>query len=204
MLEMLEIDVFAARSQLYVKEVVFKLHERHQSMLNQQWNLKDTFLLSPDGTWQFYTYEVMSKSMKITPFVHFRNIQATVLKRVNRKRHNCVEDNSFLLTKCFDDFYMKKLNCSFPWKKSLNGSLQKCGPNDKIKDLVTLVNSVNLGNSNIIKELEEFGCYKSNCEEVKWSISSWQRANTGVQNKTFLELNFPSSSKVKTISLTIL
>ena len=41
-----------------VREVVLKVHERHQSIMNQQWNLKDTFLLSPDGFWQFYTYEV--------------------------------------------------------------------------------------------------------------------------------------------------
>ena len=41
-----------------VREVVLRVHERHQSVMNQQWNLKDTFLLSPDGFWQFYTYEV--------------------------------------------------------------------------------------------------------------------------------------------------
>ena len=43
-----------------VREVILRVHERHQSVMNQQWNLKDTFLLSPDGFWQFYTYEVFS------------------------------------------------------------------------------------------------------------------------------------------------
>ena len=34
-----------------VREVILRVHERHQSVMNQQWNLKDTFLLST--SWNF-------------------------------------------------------------------------------------------------------------------------------------------------------
>ena len=119
-----------------------------------------------------------------------------IMKRVNTIKYQCVEDNTFKLEDCYDEFYMKKIGCSFPWLKSYNGSLRKCESNDKIKDLVDLVNQVNLRDPNITNEVKDFGCSLSNCEQVKWSISSWQRAKVNVQNMTYLELNFPSSSKV--------
>ena len=169
--------------------------------MNQQWNLKDTFLLSPDGFWQFYTYEVIFNFKSQKNSFYSKISQATIMKRVNTKKHQCVEDNSFKLAKCYDDFYMKKISCSFPWLKSYSGPLRKCGSDDKIKDLVELVNQVNLREPNIIKEIKDFGCSTSNCEEVKWSISSWQRAEVNVPNMTYLELNFPSSSKVLKITI---
>ena len=136
-------------------------------------------------------------TFQVTKLIFYiRDFQAMIMKRVNTKKHQCVEDNSFKLENCYDDFYMTKIGCAFPWLKSYDGSLRKCGSNDKIKDLVELVNQVNLREPNIIKEIKDFGCSISNCEQVKWSISSWQRAEVNVPNMTYLELNFPSSSKV--------
>ena len=92
---------------------------------------------------------------------------------------------------------MSKLNCSFPWIKSKNETLEKCGPYEKIKDLVDLVNKVNKQQSDILLDLKEFGCNTLNCQETKWTISSWQ----SMQKKhlpgfTKIILNFPSSTKV--------
>ena len=49
---------------------------------------------------------------------------------------------------------MSKLNCSFPWMKSNDETLEKCGPNEKIKDLVDLVNKVNKQQSDVLEGLE--------------------------------------------------
>ena len=76
---------------------------------------------------------------------------------VNTNHHRCKESNDFKLTNCYNEFYMKKMNCSFPWLKSYNGSLRKCGANDYLKDLVDLVNKNYDPSSEYYKEIENFG-----------------------------------------------
>ena len=79
--------------------------------------------------------------------------------------------------------------------KSNDETLEKCGPNEKIKDLVDLVNKVNKQQSDVLEGLEEFGCNTLNCQETKWTISSWQSTHN-LPGFTKIILNFPSSTKV--------
>ena len=46
---------------------------------------------------------------------------------------------------CLNDLYMNKLNCTFPWIKSNDESLQKCGSQYYIQDLIDLIANVAKG-----------------------------------------------------------
>ena len=101
------------------------------------------------------------------------------------------------MTQCFDEFYMMKLNCSFPWLKSQNDKYPKCGAKHKVNDLVNLINEVNRGTPDIIEEIGDFGCNEQNCQQTNWEISSWQNINLKEKpGLSYLKLTFPSSKKV--------
>ena len=77
--------------------------------------------------------------------------------------------------------------------------LPKCGSDQMIKHLVRMANDANIKDPEFMKELEEYNCNLTNCQETKWTVSSWQRAVLGGSdhdNVTKVILNFPSSSKV--------
>ena len=122
------------------------------------------------------------------------------MKKINTRKFPCDETNSMKTTECYNDFYMKKLNCSFPWMKDENKSYEKCGSNHKIKNLVELANKANIQDSKLMEELEQFGCTIPNCQEVTWRVSSSQNAGLGnLSHANLMALNFPSSTKVITL-----
>ena len=101
------------------------------------------------------------------------------------------------MTQCFNEFYMMKLNCSFPWFKSKNDKYQRCGSKHKVNDLVNIINEVNQGSPDIMEAIEEFGCNEQNCEQTSWEIASWQKINLKEKpGLSYLKLTFPSSKKV--------
>ena len=90
-----------------------------------------------------------------------------------------------------------KLNCSFPWIKDTKFPFETCGPKQKVNDLVNLINEVNVGTPDLMKELEDFGCNEQNCVKTTWRIASWQKIH--LQNRTgitYFKLTFPSAKKV--------
>lgn len=124
-------------------------------------------------------------------------LQATMIKKVNTKKYTCDETNSMKVTNCYNEFYMHKLNCSFPWIEAEHLSYERCGPSQKIKDLVNLANNANIEDEKLMEELKDFGCIIPNFQEIKWSVSSWQKAGMGnLSHANAIGLNFPSSSKV--------
>ena len=95
---------------------------------------------------------------------------------------------------------MHKLNCSFPWMKAENLSYESCDSSQKIKDLVDLANNANIEDEKLMDELKNFGCTIPNCQEIKWSVSSWQKAGMGnLSHANAIGLNFPSSTKVEKV-----
>ena len=48
-------------------------------------------------------------------------------------------------TNCLNNFYMSKMNCSFPWLVPTIESKEKCGAANFIKDLVDLIDDVAKG-----------------------------------------------------------
>ena len=101
------------------------------------------------------------------------------------------------MTDCYDDFYMMKLNCSFPWTSFKNDKYAKCGTQQKISDLVNLINEVNMGSQEIMKEIKDFGCNEQNCHQTTWEMSSFQKIILNDKpGLSYLKLTFPSSKKV--------
>ena len=101
------------------------------------------------------------------------------------------------MTDCYDDFYMMKLNCSFPWTSFKNDKYAKCGTQQKISDLVNLINEVNMGSQEIMKEIKDFGCNEQNCEQTNWEMSSFQKIKLEINDgRSFFKLTFPSSKKI--------
>ena len=82
--------------------------------------------------------------------------QATIVKKVNTQKYTCDETNSMKVTNCYNEFYMKKLNCSFPWIKKEIGSFETCGFSQKIKDLVDLANNANIEDKKLMDELKGY------------------------------------------------
>ena len=47
-----------------ILEMFMEVHPKHQSRMNQAWEMNNIFLLKPQplGLWQFNTYEVLSST----------------------------------------------------------------------------------------------------------------------------------------------
>ena len=91
--------------------------------MNQGWTYHDLFELK---VWKLEIYYV----------------ESSIRRKIKTKNYNCYENNDMKQKKCLDDFYMNKLNCTFPWLKSKDESRQKCGSQHYIKDLVDLIDDV--------------------------------------------------------------
>ena len=167
------------------KTLLLEVHPRHQSLMNQ------------DYTWENIYYFIQGK-------VVWRTFSPTIFKSVNTKHQACNEENSLKVTQCFDDFYMSKINCSFPWLESDNGSgLPKCGSKHKVYDLIRLIKGMADPDNQIHEELSSKGCNIPNCVNTKWR----EEKSDGIIHFNFttdkFDLGrscmtnvFPSSSKV--------
>ena len=184
-----------------VLELIIEIHDNGHSSLNHNWGWDKVLKLEANGNWQTNSYKVISI---IVAFITFYDvftyksfIQAILSKNVHTKKYNCRPDSSFKITNCFDEFYMNKLNCSFPWLKSYNGPLQKCGSDNYVKDLVKHFGRVYNSDDEITKQLNEFGCTVPNCESITW-LETNKIAEQLYEDKSYtkINLNFPSDSKV--------
>ena len=102
-----------------------ELHSKDQSKMNQHYSFHDFHSFKKDATTQVFVEPILKRKIKT-------------------KNYNCYED-TIEQTKCLTDFYMAKLNCTFPWLESTKQSLEKCGAKHFIKDLVNLINDVSSG-----------------------------------------------------------
>ena len=83
-----------------------ELHTRNRSIMNQGWTWHRIHAIKPVSNQAYFW-------------------KASIKRRIKTKNYNC---NDMEQTKCLDDFYMKEMNCSFPWLKSTNASLLRtCG-----------------------------------------------------------------------------
>ena len=98
-------------------------HSRNKSYMNQRWSWHSVDYIKPKK-WIEYLLE------------------HTITKKINTKNYECSETNEVQVTNCLDEFYMSKMNCSFPWLKSYFGSLEKCGNKHHIGDLKALIDNV--------------------------------------------------------------
>ena len=103
-----------------------ELHPKDQSKMNQAWSYHNLYIITEGPpTWYF-----MEPSLKT---------------KIVTKNYNCDEKNEMKQARCLDQYYMNKLNCTFPWMKSTKASQEKCGSRHYVKDLVDLIDYVAKG-----------------------------------------------------------
>ena len=91
--------------------------------------------------------------------------EATITKKINTKKRRCYDSNHMQMTNCLNEFYMTKMNCTFPWLKTNFGSLEKCGNKHYIDDFKSLIDNVVM-NGKIDPDSKK--CLIPNCAAIKW------------------------------------
>ena len=109
-----------------INQIFVELHSKEQSRMNQGWSFHD-INRSKNGTREEYF------------------VEPTLKEKIKTKNYSCYEEKHVEQTKCLNDFYMSKLNCTFPWLESTKQYQEKCQSNHFIKDLVDLVHNVSTG-----------------------------------------------------------
>ena len=92
-------------------------------------------------------------------------LEHSITKKINTKNYKCSESNDVQMTNCLNEFYMSKMNCSFPWLNSSFGSLEKCANKHYIGDLKALIDNVVM-DSKFHSDFKR--CLVPNCVATKW------------------------------------
>ena len=158
------------------KSIIIEVHQKHNSLMNQKY------------TWEKMNYLREGKFSSIT-------FKPTIKESISTHLNKCNEKNSLKLTKCFDEFYMRKLNCSFPWLKKYNGNLQKCGNKQNLLDFKHLIKQTLTAGSSANLEAKNFGCMVPNCIETKWEEAKYEGFEA-TKYKSQIFFRFPASSEV--------
>ena len=73
-------------------------------------------------------------------------MEPTLHTHIKTKNYNCNDKKRYLeQTDCLNNFYMSKLNCTFPWLESTRQSQEICGSKHLIMDLFYLIDDVSTG-----------------------------------------------------------
>lgn len=146
-----------------------ELHSRGQSLLPQEFPEDKIFTIR--------------KKRFISYF-----IRPTIFQHLNTNNYDCDVNNGVKVKKCFDDFYMSKLNCTFPW---LDNTTNTCGSEKKVYDLMRLMKDSNIKNSTLNEEVKEFGCKLRNCQDTIWT--AFKTKDSGKFKYTRVDFRIPAS-----------
>ena len=95
--------------------------------MNQRWSDHDLYYMIENKLEMFY-------------------VEPLLKTKIKTKHYNCYVESNMEKSQCLDDFYMSKLNCTFPWMTATpNTPKKKCGSKHYIKNLVDLIDGVALG-----------------------------------------------------------
>ena len=145
--------------------ILIEIHSRGQSFMNQKWKWHFIEFAKPK-TWIDYYLE------------------ESVMKKIKTKHYNCNESNNIQMTNCLNEFYMSKLNCSFPWLKYPYGILEKCGNKHYIDDLKDLIDHV-VNRDGILADAEK--CIIPNCVTTKWNAKAHTFGFNGSWHMSFID-----------------
>ena len=122
-------------------------------------------------------------------------IEPIINTKIKTKNYNCYQESDMNHANCFNDFYMSKLNCTFPWMAigSSNGSREQCGNKHFIKDLIDLIDGVIKG-FNLSLDVQK--CLIPNCNSLTWKITRHDSSNIS-PNTSGVGFDFDTGRKVK-------
>ena len=107
-------------------KIYVELHAKDQSKMNQGWSYHDLY------------------SLKIKKYETYY-LEPTIKRNIKTRNYNCYENNDMEQTNCLNNFYMSKMNCTFPWLVSTIQFREKCGAKNFIRDLLQLIDDVAKG-----------------------------------------------------------
>ena len=155
----------------------YELHQKSNSKMNNKWKYFDVQYIN---------------ELNIT---HETYLVSSIQKKIKSRNYNCDESNTVQITKCMDEFYMKEMNCSFPWLHAEYLNLQKCWKNHNIDDLKNLVKKVSKIHENHSEEVEK--CLTPNCIMTKWKTKKYVKfkyvedsVNFIIDSSMVMELSF--------------
>ena len=120
--------------------------------------------------------------------------QQDVVKRLNKSRFICHEDNSNRQADCINNYYASKLNCTLPWVQANNQDpADLCNGKDKFEEFKNL--SMSIGELGATNDLYERECIIPNCKQKSWNIASVKKLFYQT-NSTFPLFIFSSKTKV--------
>ena len=102
-----------------------------------------------------------------TNFV-YAGVKLEMVKKLSTHNHKCNEDRNAKLHQCAEKYYMKKMNCSFPWV--LNSSLPVCKSIDDVKKLHGHQTKMITQSAESWKELKSMDCWLPNCVQNYWNF----------------------------------
>ena len=99
-----------------LRSLIIETHSKGQSLMNQIFSWESVNMIKPGVSSTRYW-------------------NAVIKQKTKTHNYDCHENNSMKLTKCYDEFYMRKLGCSFPWFTNYEGTLPTCSFNNYISTL---------------------------------------------------------------------
>ena len=110
-----------------VNHMYVELHSKDQSKMNQGWSYHDFYRLKSWKTEKYF-------------------LKPSIKRNIKTKNYNCYEKSDMEQTNCLNNFYMSKMNCTFPWLvPTIESEEITCGAENFVKDLVDLIDDVAKG-----------------------------------------------------------
>ena len=153
--------------------LLLEMSERHQIRINHQISWVDMFHIAP-GSFQYHL------------------LKPEITQSIPTKRNKCNEENTLRVFDCYNDYYMKKLDCSLPWLQNYSGSLRKCGSTDSIDRLIETMTNLDKNEN----EINRMGCNKSNCKTTKWNVVKSEALEAASKNVGEIGFKISYSTKV--------
>ena len=120
--------------------------------------------------------------------------QQDVVKRLNKSRFICHEDNSNRQADCINNYYASKLNCTLPWIQADNQDpANLCNGRDKFQEFKNL--SMSIAGLEPTNELHKRGCIIPNCKQKAWNVASVKKLKNP-KNVTYPYFVFSHKTKV--------
>ena len=133
-----------------MKSLIIETHSMDQSLMNQIFS------------WE--SVNMIKRGISAS-----RYFNAVINEKTKTHQYDCHENNSMKSTQCYDEFYMQKLGCSFPWLNNHEGTLPTCSFHNYISTLEDLIQNATNSGHPIHEELVSFGCTIPNCKNTIWS-----------------------------------
>ena len=145
---------------------VLEIHEKNRSLINSRPNYETLKYFNPNEIEAIF----MALKLKVT-------------KSVPTRKSKCILEGGSDIEKCMDEFFMRKMNCSFPWEQ--NHFLDQCNSSGDVSKL-QMIHTALAYTSEYDKELKSLSCMVQNCEQNDWEVHNFHKEERKLNDSNFL------------------